>query len=261
MPAERRRRSSSGRRGGGRSTPAAAAVVPPPEPQAERGDEDEPADAAAPLDEDQLAILIAQTVAGLERSSGGAVLGVVGQACAPAQGSDVQRGRSRLPGVRRAAAPPGRAQRHRAERGLCQGRPRGRSSVARRRDGGLRAAARRRRRPAVPRPRPALWAEEPRPQGAAGLQREEVRLSRVPAVLPGSGHERKRRARMGRRGRGLPRLGSVGQACGRRLPGRGRVRSARSSARPHGLVGAGAGVTRRARWQRSSPTAPDTRRC
>jgi uncharacterized LabA/DUF88 family protein len=74
VPAERRRRSPSGRRGGGRPSSGETPAAPPPEPQVERGDEDEPADAATPLDEDQLAILIAQTVAGLERSSGGSVL-------------------------------------------------------------------------------------------------------------------------------------------------------------------------------------------
>jgi hypothetical protein len=72
VPAERRRR---GRKGGGR---AASEGTAPAEPQREAApevveDEEQP-ESPAPLDEDQLAILIAQTVAGLERSSAGPVL-------------------------------------------------------------------------------------------------------------------------------------------------------------------------------------------
>jgi uncharacterized LabA/DUF88 family protein len=67
VPAERRRR---GRRPGGRAEERPAAVEPGP---AEELEEDAQQD-APPLDEDQLAILIAQTVAGLEQSSAGPVL-------------------------------------------------------------------------------------------------------------------------------------------------------------------------------------------
>jgi uncharacterized LabA/DUF88 family protein len=67
VPAERRRRGS--KQGGGRQPadqPPAATV---PEPA-----EDEESEGTAPLNEDQLAIVIAQTVAGLEQSSAGPVL-------------------------------------------------------------------------------------------------------------------------------------------------------------------------------------------
>jgi len=70
VPAERRRR---GRRGS-RSPVDDGAATPAPEPVPERTEEEEPLQDPVPLGEDQLAILIAQTVAGLERSSGGAVL-------------------------------------------------------------------------------------------------------------------------------------------------------------------------------------------
>jgi uncharacterized LabA/DUF88 family protein len=69
VPAERRRR---GRTGGGRGTarrePSVSEAAEPSEDEEVEGEEQQP------LDADQLAILIAQTVAGLERSSGGAVL-------------------------------------------------------------------------------------------------------------------------------------------------------------------------------------------
>ena len=68
VPAERRRR---GRKGGGRGVSRADAPAPDQEPGAA---DEEPPGASPPLDEDQLAILIAQTVAGLERTSGGSVL-------------------------------------------------------------------------------------------------------------------------------------------------------------------------------------------
>lgn len=74
VPAERRRRGGRKSSGGGRPASGEAVVAPPPEPQAERGDDEETPESSAPLDENQLAILIAQTVAGLERTSGGAVL-------------------------------------------------------------------------------------------------------------------------------------------------------------------------------------------
>ena len=53
-------------------------------------------------------------LAGLQRSCGGPVLGVDAEAHDAAQGPDVQRGRLRVPRLRRAAAPPRRAQRGRA---------------------------------------------------------------------------------------------------------------------------------------------------
>jgi uncharacterized LabA/DUF88 family protein len=68
VPAERRRRGS--KQGGGRQPadqPPPAATVPEPA-------EDEESEGTAPLNEDQLAIVIAQTVAGLEQSSAGPVL-------------------------------------------------------------------------------------------------------------------------------------------------------------------------------------------
>jgi uncharacterized LabA/DUF88 family protein len=70
VPAERRRRGRRGNRAAGADEVVSPAEVAPPEPE-----DDDQADAApAPLDEDQLAILIAQTVAGLERTSAGPVL-------------------------------------------------------------------------------------------------------------------------------------------------------------------------------------------
>ncbi|MGZ8604844.1 MAG: NYN domain-containing protein [Actinomycetota bacterium] len=61
-----RRRSGGSRGGGGRSRKKAATEEPPP-------DEIEPV-ADAPADVDELAVRVAQTVAGLQRSSGGTVL-------------------------------------------------------------------------------------------------------------------------------------------------------------------------------------------
>jgi uncharacterized LabA/DUF88 family protein len=69
VPAERRRR---GRKAGGRGSPEERPAVAGPEP-VEELEEDVQQD-PPPLDEDQLAILIAQTVAGLEQSSAGPVL-------------------------------------------------------------------------------------------------------------------------------------------------------------------------------------------
>ena len=66
VPAERRRR---GRRSGGRTEDRPVATQPEPE-ELEEDAQQEP----TPLDEDQLAILIAQTVAGLEQSATGPVL-------------------------------------------------------------------------------------------------------------------------------------------------------------------------------------------
>ena len=74
VPAERRRR---GRRSGRSSADdGAAAPEPAPPPAAEAEMPDDAPDDETPVrpDEDQLAILIAQTVAGLERTSGGSVL-------------------------------------------------------------------------------------------------------------------------------------------------------------------------------------------
>ena len=71
VPAERRRR---GRRGGARAAPEGARAPAPAEVRPEPVEDEEPAETSAPLDEGQLAILIAQTVAGLERSSGGSLL-------------------------------------------------------------------------------------------------------------------------------------------------------------------------------------------
>ena len=67
VPAERRRR---GRRSGGRG----AVDEGTPQPVLETADEEEQSEESPPLDQDQLAILIAQTVAGLERSATGPVL-------------------------------------------------------------------------------------------------------------------------------------------------------------------------------------------
>jgi uncharacterized LabA/DUF88 family protein len=66
VPAERRRR---GRRSGGRTEERPAVKPEPVEELEEDAQQDAP-----PLDEDQLAILIAQTVAGLEQSATGPVL-------------------------------------------------------------------------------------------------------------------------------------------------------------------------------------------
>ncbi|MEX1262838.1 MAG: PIN domain-containing protein [Actinomycetota bacterium] len=78
VPAERRRRGSGsgggGRKGSGRGAQGETLAAPPPEPEPDRADDEEPPERTAPLDENQLAILIAQTVAGLELTSGGAVL-------------------------------------------------------------------------------------------------------------------------------------------------------------------------------------------
>ena len=72
VPAERRRR---GRKGsGGRSTSNDPASVPAPQPEPDRTEDEEPPESSAPLDQEQLAILIAQTVAGLEQSAAGPVL-------------------------------------------------------------------------------------------------------------------------------------------------------------------------------------------
>jgi len=71
VPAERRRR---GRKASAGRAPDGPAAAPPPQPEPDRIDDEEPVEVSAPLDEDQLAILIAQTVAGLERTSGGSVL-------------------------------------------------------------------------------------------------------------------------------------------------------------------------------------------
>ena len=69
VPAERRRRGP--KQGAGRHAGAQPSAPSVPEPVEV---EEEEADGAAPLSEDQLAIVIAQTVAGLEQSSTGPVL-------------------------------------------------------------------------------------------------------------------------------------------------------------------------------------------
>ena len=66
VPAERRRRGRKGSRG-------SAVEAPPPEEQPPSEEEEQPEE-SPPLDQEQLAILIAQTVAGLEQSSTGPVL-------------------------------------------------------------------------------------------------------------------------------------------------------------------------------------------
>ena len=66
VPAERRRRGRKGARG-------SAVEAPPPEEQPPSEEEEQPEE-SPPLDQEQLAILIAQTVAGLEQSSTGPVL-------------------------------------------------------------------------------------------------------------------------------------------------------------------------------------------
>ena len=70
VPAERRRRGRRASRGATDGSPAPVVAETETETQAEPVEDEE----RAPLDEDQLAILIAQTVAGLERTSGGSVL-------------------------------------------------------------------------------------------------------------------------------------------------------------------------------------------
>jgi len=71
VPAERRRRGRRNRGSEPSGTPLATAEA---EPVDDRVIDDEEQPETAPLDEDQLAILIAQTVAGLERSATGPVL-------------------------------------------------------------------------------------------------------------------------------------------------------------------------------------------
>ena len=127
VPAERRRRGRKG--GGGRPASEDRPAEPEPEPVE---DEEQPEVDGAPRREP----------AGdpgrpdrrrsrAERDGAGA--GVDGEARAAAQGSDVQRGRLRVPRVRRAAAPPRRTQRDRAE---SRGRPRATPrSRCRRREG------------------------------------------------------------------------------------------------------------------------------
>jgi uncharacterized LabA/DUF88 family protein len=72
VPAERRRRGRKG--GGGRATAGIQPRPPEPAPVPVAEEEEESPLDSPPLDEDQLAILIAQTVAGLEQSSAGPVL-------------------------------------------------------------------------------------------------------------------------------------------------------------------------------------------
>jgi uncharacterized LabA/DUF88 family protein len=72
VPAERRRRGRKS--GGGRPTAGTQPRAPEPEPVPVAEEEEESPLDSPPLDEDQLAILIAQTVAGLEQSSAGPVL-------------------------------------------------------------------------------------------------------------------------------------------------------------------------------------------
>ena len=57
--------------------------------------------------------------------------------------------------------------------------------------------------PGARRPAASVGAQEPGAQGPARLQREEVRVPRVPAVLQGGGDEGLDRAPLGSRGRGL----------------------------------------------------------
>ena len=72
VPAERRRRGRKS--GGGRSASEDTATVPASQPEPDRTEDEEPPESSAPLDQEQFAILIAQTVAGLEQSSAGPVL-------------------------------------------------------------------------------------------------------------------------------------------------------------------------------------------
>ena len=64
---------------------------------------------AARPDEANLGVVVTQTLSGLERTANGPVLGLVAEAHDVAQGPHVQRSRLRLPRIRRALAPPGRA--------------------------------------------------------------------------------------------------------------------------------------------------------
>ncbi len=76
VPAERRRRGQRGKSQPAAESATSSTPEAPEQPaaQAAPDDDEDRLASAAPLDEDQLAILIAQTVAGLERSAGGAVL-------------------------------------------------------------------------------------------------------------------------------------------------------------------------------------------
>ena len=106
----------------------------------------------------------------------------------------------------------------------------------------------------------AVGSQEPRSQGAARLQREEVRVPRVPAVLPGRRHAGLRHARVGRRRRGLRRRDPVGTAR-RRSSARSRPDpSARSRARRPGRGGAARDGTRTPRCRPSRPTDRGTPR-
>ena len=132
VPAGAGRRKSSSR--GGRSSTKKTAAAPPPV------EEIEPVDDSTHGDIDELAVRVAQTVSGLRAHLRRCGARLHREARAPAQGPDVQRGRVRVPGVRRAAAAPGRPQRDRAVRGLGQGRSGGLAAGARRRDRGIRGA-------------------------------------------------------------------------------------------------------------------------
>ena len=190
------------------STREPAAVPEQPAAEAEAEVDHDAATDEHPRDIDQLAVLVAQTVAGLERTSGGgAVLA-----------SSVKRAILRKDptftesdyGFRAF----GELLRHLADRNviaLSEGSAQGDPVVSLPAQGGETDAfdllALGGDRPAGPRrSRGVVGAEGPTPEGPSGLQREEVRLRRVPAVREGGpdqgpGHPGVERRRRGLRAR------------------------------------------------------------
>ena len=185
-----------------RSSAKAEREPAPPEPEPEIAEQD----AAKPRNADELAVLIAQTLAGLQRSSNGPVLA-----------SSIKRALLRKDPTFNEAEYGFRAfgemLRHLTDRNvieLAEGSAKGDPEVSlpfpRRREGCVRSPAERGERPGGARwPSAVVGSQEQAPQGSAGLQREEVRLPGVPPVRQGGRDAGDREPRVGRRRRGLHR--------------------------------------------------------
>ena len=163
------------------------------------------------------------------------------QAHPAAQGPDLQRVRLRVPHLRRAAAPPRRAQRGRAGRGPGQGRPRGRPCPS--------TATGRRRSRCCARVVPDLAGSDGAValsglknqlrRVAARLQREEARLPQLPAVLQGGRHQRRGRPAVEPGRRRLPAHHPGMKTADRSLPVRAQAPRARVTRRTGTAIGTG----------------------
>ena len=158
-------------------------------------------------EEADLGVLVTQTLSGLSRSAGGPVLASMLKRAILRKDPTFSETTYGFRGLLGAAAPPRGARARRADPRAGPGRSRGElPDRGRRRAGRVRVVAQGRR-PAHGEVGTAapVGAEDPVAQGRARLQREAVRLRRVPAVLQGRPGPRPDRDGLGRRRRRLHR--------------------------------------------------------